>query len=35
VDEGSQVSGRYLVGVEKLPREAIESREEILRIQEA
>ena len=35
VDEGSQVSGRYLVGVNKLPREEIETREEILRIQEA
>ena len=34
VDEGSQVTGRYLVGVDRLPREALEGRESILRIQE-
>ena len=33
VDEGSQVTGRYLVGVNRLPREALLDREEILRIQ--
>lgn len=35
VDEGSQVSGCYLVGANKLSHEAIENREEILRIQQA
>jgi len=34
VDEGSQVTGRYLVGVSKLPQEAIVEREKVLHIQE-
>lgn len=34
VDEGSQVTGRYLVGVNRLPREALLDREEVLRIQQ-
>ena len=33
VDEGSQVTGRYLVGVNRLPREALLDREEVLRLQ--
>ena len=34
VDEGSQVTGRYLVGVNRLPTEALLDREEVLRIQQ-
>jgi len=33
VDEGSEVTGRYLVGVNRLPHEALLDREEILMLQ--
>ena len=34
VDEGSQVTGRYLVGVNRLPQDSLETREKTLRIQQ-
>jgi len=34
VDEGCQVSGRYIVGGEKMPQGALERRDEVLRLQE-
>jgi len=32
VDEGSYISGRYIVGVDRLPKDALENRDERLRI---